>query len=90
MRYMLRACGGPHAVFYRDGRRRDHLPLPAGTLVDDPTAADRADVPMAPERSIADRRDDRVRLGFAGVFVVPGEGVAALYGCRAVPLDGPA
>jgi hypothetical protein len=90
MRYKLRASGGPHAVFYRDGRRRDNMPLREGTVVRDATAADRAEVPADIEGSIAWHRDERVRLGFAGVFVVPGEGVAALYGCRPVPLDGPA
>ncbi len=87
MRYKLRGVGaGPHAIYCRNGQRAYDAPLPEGAEVKDASEADKAQVPADLERLAGD--DERgVNISYAGIFVVPGKGVAAIYGCVPVPVE---
>jgi hypothetical protein len=87
MRYKLRGLGaGPHAIYFRNGQRAYDAPLPDGTEVEEASEMEKAQVPADLER-IAGDDEQGVNLSFAGIFVVPGKGVAAVYGCEPVPVE---
>jgi len=86
MRYKLTGFGnGPHALYCRNGDRLHDEHLPEGTEVEDATEGDKAHVPTDLKRVAGD--DDKHVLSLAGIFIVPGKGVAALYGCEAIPIN---
>ncbi len=81
----LRGFGnGPHALYCRNGDQINDEHLPEGTEVEDATENDKVHVPTDPKRVAGD--DDNHVLSLAGIFIIPGKGVAALYGCEAIPI----
>jgi hypothetical protein len=80
---------GPQAIFCRDGRRDDPVPLEDGVEVEDATEADLAHVPSGvPQVLVADMRllSGKV-VTKVGIYRIPDRGVAAIYGCDLVDVD---
>jgi len=102
--YELRAGRGEaiFAVPYRSMRPRRPVRIPDGAIVEAPTPDRRRDAPpdlpglfqVAMGGGPATIHHVNLGLvagylGLAGVFSLPGVGIAAVYGAEAVPLGGP-
>ena len=71
--------GGIHAVFYKNGSKIDEQDLGDEVIVREPTDAELCDRPeKTPE--IAEYDGGNSWLSFTGFYVVPGFGLAAIFG----------
>jgi hypothetical protein len=78
----LQSIGGTiHAIVYRGGSLIGDRKLDDGTKVLLASAADMADAPKKVPRLTGDN-EERIALGFTGWYVLPGEGLAAIFGAK--------
>jgi hypothetical protein len=78
--FRLQSIGGRmHAIFFRFGNRIGELGLHDGTYVWPAAEADVRDAPSETPR-FAGEQAELVALGFSGWYVIPGEGLAAIFG----------
>jgi hypothetical protein len=73
-----------HAIFFRFGNRIGELGLNDETYVWPATEADQRDAPSETPRFVGEQ-EKLIALGFSGWYVIPGEGLAAIFG--AMPPD---
>jgi hypothetical protein len=99
---LLASAGGIWAVPYRNRRRLAPVKLADGAIVETPTAdqlrqapeGDIANLGIDAEgrahnnRGVYDAYPVEVFIGLTGRYLLPSGDVAAVYGAKAVPLDG--
>ena len=73
--------GGIHAVFYKGGTQIGERNLGDEVVVREASAEEMADRP-AKTPEFAESKDTQKYLTFTGFYVVPGSGLAAIFGAR--------